>query len=115
MTSFENPMLDKGVKNEINKQKRNSKMKKIRKKLSIGARVKRNLHTGGRGGLMGGEVKTVLGVEAAVSIHVDAETGRRYSCNEATGHSQWLSDDDDVNEATQEEAGETKKHPKTLS
>ena len=41
--------------------------------------------------------------ETAVTIHVDEVSGRRYSCNEATGHTQWLSgDDDDV------------KHMKTL-
>jgi hypothetical protein len=55
-----------------------------------------------------GEVKTVLDVEVAVSMHVDEKTGRRSSCNEATGHSQWLSGDDDVNETTQEEAGESR-------
>jgi hypothetical protein len=43
-----------------------------------------------------------------VSMHVDEETGRHYSCNEATGHTQWLSDDDGVNETTHEEAGESK-------
>ena len=110
LTSFENPMQDKGVKNEINKQKRNSRMKKIRKKLSIGAKVKRNSHTGGRGGLVGGEVKTVSENETTVSIHVDAETGRRCNYNAGADQTQGLSDDDDVNEATQEEAGEIKKN-----
>jgi len=42
----------------------------------------------------------VLDVEVAVSMHVDEKTGRRYSCNEATGQTQWLSDDDEVDEAT---------------
>ena len=98
LTSYENPMQDKGVKNEIKKKKRDSKMKKVRKKLSIGARVKRNSHGqsggGGGGGLVGGEVKTVSDVENVVSMHVDEETGRRYSYNKATGQTQWLSDDD---------------------
>jgi hypothetical protein len=103
LTSFENPMLDKGVKNEINKQKRNSKMKKVRKKLSVGARVKRT--AGGGGGSMGEEVKTVsdIELEAAVSIHVDEETGDRYSYDAATGQTQWLSDDDEEDETTVEE------------
>ena len=98
LTSYENPMQDKGVKNEIKKKKRESRMKKVRKKLSVGARVKRNSHGqrgGGGGGLVGGEVKTVSDVENVVSMHVEEETGRRYSYNEATGQTQWLSDDDE--------------------
>ena len=60
-------------------------------------------------GLMDTEVKTVLDVEAADSIHLDAATERRYSCNEATGETQGL-DEDEVNEAatTNEEEGDTK-------
>jgi hypothetical protein len=109
LTSFENPMLDKGVKNEINKQKRNSRMKKVRKKLSIGARVERESHVA-RGGLVGGEVKKESDLEAAntVSVHLDVETGRRYSCNEATGQTRWLSDDDEEDETTIDEQGERK-------
>ena len=34
-------------------------------------------------------------VEVAVSMHVDEETGRCYSYNEATGQTQWLSDEDE--------------------
>ena len=117
LTSFENPMQDKGVKNEIKKKNRNSRMKKVRKKLSIGARVKRNSlgqsgGGGGGGGLMGGEVKTVSDVENVVSMHVDEKTGRRYSYNAATGQTQWLSNDDgeDGTEdgTTIEEPGERK-------
>ena len=80
------------------------------KRLSKVMKARQNESGGGTGSgnSMDGEVKTVLDEEAVVSIHVDAKTGRR--CNEATGHSQWLSDDDDVNEATQEEAGEIKKN-----
>ena len=79
LTSFENPMQDKGVKNEIKKKKRNSRMKKVRQKLSIGARVKRNSHgqSGGGGGSMGEEVKTARNVVAADSISVDVMMGRR--------------------------------------
>ena len=98
MTSYENPMQDKGVKNEIKKKKRDSRMKKIRKKLSIGARVKRNSlgqSGGGGGGLTGGEVKTVSDIENVVSMHVEEETGRRYSYNAVTGQTQWLSDGDE--------------------
>jgi len=104
LTSYENPMQDKGVKNEIKKKKRSLRMKKIRKKLSLGARVKRQSHAGGGDNLMGGEVKMVSGTEADVSIHVDEETGDRYSYNEATGQTQWLSDDDEEDkvEATME-------------
>ena len=102
LTSYENPMQDKAVKNEIRKKKRDSKMKKVRKKLSIGARVKRNSHGQSGGGLMGGEVKTVSDVENVVSMYVDAATGRHYSCNEATGETQWL-DEDEVNEAATNE------------
>jgi hypothetical protein len=106
LTTFENPMQEKGVKNEIKKKKRNSRMKKVRKKLSIGARVKRTSHVGD-GGVRGGEANTVLDVEAAVSIHVDEVSGRRYSYNKVTGHTQWLSDEDEGDEATVEEQGES--------
>jgi hypothetical protein len=71
-------------------------MKKVRKKLSIGARVRRNSYEAGGGGpSVAGEVKTVSDVEAVVSMHVDEETGRRYSYNETTGPTQWLSGDDE--------------------
>jgi hypothetical protein len=83
-------------------------MKKVRKKLSIGARVKRKSHAGGDGDLMEGEVKTVTDAEDAVSIHVDEKTGHRYSCNAATGQSNWLSDDEEEDGATMEEQGERK-------
>jgi hypothetical protein len=52
------------------------------------------------------EMKIELDVEAAVSMHVDEETGRQYSYNAATGHTQWLSDDDEKDGATHEEPGE---------
>jgi hypothetical protein len=113
LTSFENPMQDKGVQNEIKKKNRNSRMKKVRKKLSIGARVKRNSLAGGGGGvLMGGEVKTVPGAEVDVSLHVDEETGRRYSYNEATGQTQWLEESDEEDGTTNEEQGECKQRNK---
>ena len=116
LTSFENPMHNKGVKKEIKKKKRNSRMKKIRKKLSIGARVKQKLHAAGGSGLMGGEVKTVSDVEAVVSIYTDEETGHRYSCDEATGQTQWLSDDDEVGGATvDEEQGEKNQESRRIS
>ena len=84
-------------------------MKKVRKKLSIGARVKRKSHAGGGGDLMEGEVKTVTEAEDAVSIHVDEKTGHRYSCNAATGQSHWVSDDEEEEDgATMEEQGERK-------
>jgi hypothetical protein len=57
---------------------------------------------------MAGEVKTVSDVEAVVSMHVDEETGRRYSYNEATDETQWLSNDDEEDEVTIEEQGESK-------
>ena len=52
-------------------------------------------------------------VETVVSMHVDEETGRRYRYDEATGQTQWLSDDDDESEATYEEAGESESKQKT--
>jgi hypothetical protein len=111
LTSFENPMQEKGVKNEIKKIKRNSRMKKVRKKLSIGARVKRKSRVGD-GGSMGGEVK--MDSEVVVSIHVDEETGDRYSCNEATGQTRWLSDGDEEDETTIDEQGERKQGERKL-
>ena len=59
-------------------------------------------------------MKIELDVEAVASMHVDEETGHRYSYNEATGHTQWLSDDDDVSEASHEEVGESNQHTKRL-
>ena len=56
---------------------------------------------------MGGEVKTVSGVDTADSMHVDESTGRRYSYNKKTNQTQWLADDDEAGGATH---GETKKH-----
>ena len=57
---------------------------------------------------MGGEVKTVSEVGTADSIHVDAETGRRYSYNAETNETKWLAEDEDEQGgATQ---GETKNH-----
>jgi hypothetical protein len=114
LTSFENPMQTNGVKNEIKKKKRNSRMKKVRKKLSIGARVKRISHMAGHGGFMGGEVKTVAEVETAVTIHVDEDTGRRYSYDAAADQTQWLEGDDETTtiqkEDDEEAEGETKQH-----
>ena len=60
------------------------------------------------------EVKTVLDIKAAVSIHVDEKTGRRYTYNKATGHTQWLSDDDDGSEAAHENVGESTQQTKKL-
>ena len=116
LTSFENPMQTNGVKNEIKKKKRNSRMKKVRKKLSIGARVKRISHMVGHGSFMGGEVKTVAEVETAVTIHVDEETGRSYSYDAAADQTQWLEGDDETTIIQKEddeeegEDGETKQH-----
>ena len=105
LTSFENPMLEQGVKNEIKKKKRNSRMKKVRKKLSIGARVRRNSHVG-NGGALGGEVKkTNSEVNTAVTIHIDEETGHRYSYDAAADQTQWLEKED---ETTITQEGETK-------
>jgi hypothetical protein len=107
LTSFENPMQEKGVKNEMKKIKRNSRMKKVRKKLSIGARVRR---TSKGGSSMGGGVKTVSKVGTAESIHVDAETGRRYSYNAETNETKWLDEDEEQGGASTQ--GETKNHSK---
>jgi hypothetical protein len=90
----------------MEKNKRQSRMKKVRKKLSIGARVERESHVA-RGGLVGGEVKKESDLEAAntISMHLDAKTGDRYSCNEAIGQTQWLSDDNEEDRTTIEEEG----------
>jgi hypothetical protein len=61
------------------------------KRLSKVMKARQN-ESGGGGS---GEVKTESVVEIAVSVHVDEETGSRYSYNEATGQTQWLSDDDE--------------------
>ena len=57
--------------------------------------VSYRLYVGGEGG----EIKTKIDVEVDVSIHVDEETGRRYSYNETTGQTQWLYGDDEENGA----------------
>jgi hypothetical protein len=77
------------------------------KRLSKVMKARHNEFIGGGGSSMEGEVQTVLDVEAAVSIHVDEKSGRRYSCNAATGHAQWFSDDDEEDKATIEEQGES--------
>jgi hypothetical protein len=84
------------------------------KRLSKVMKARQNEYRGGGGGggddSMGGENGEIQmkSVDTAdVSMHVDEKTGRRYSCNEATGQAKWLSDDDEEGEATQ---GETKNH-----
>ena len=78
------------------------------KRLSKVMKARHNESIGEGGSSMEGEVQqTVLDVEAAVSIHVDEKSGRRYSCNAATGHAQWFSDDDEEDKATIEEQGES--------
>jgi len=77
------------------------------KRMSKVMKARRNESFGGGGSSMEGEVQTVLNVEAAVTIHVDEVSGRRYSCNTATGHTQWLSDDDELDDTTIEEQGDS--------
>ena len=61
--------------------------------------------SGGEGTSLGGEVKTVSDAEDDVSMHVDEETGQRYSYVAAT----WLSDDEEVEGDTMDEGqGERK-------
>ena len=69
------------------------------------------------GGVMDDEeVTTVLDVEVADSIHVDEKTGHRYSYNEATGETQWLTDEDEASEAaTNEGESEIKEETKTTT
>ena len=57
---------------------------------------------------MGEGVKTLSDVEVAVSMHVDEETGHRYSYNEATGQTQQLANKDEEDKATMEQQGESK-------
>ena len=80
------------------------------KRLSKAMRARQNEPGDEGGNAVGEEAKTVLEVhvEAVVSMHVDETTGCRYNYNETTGHTQWVSDDDDGSEATDEEVGETK-------
>ena len=86
------------------RMKRLSKVMKARQNESDG--------DGGGGDSMGGEGEEMK-IETVVSIHVDEETGQRYSYDEATGQTQWLSDNDDESEATYEEAGESESKQKT--
>ena len=74
------------------------------KRLSKVMKARQN-ESGGGGS---GEVKTESEVKLAVSIHVDEKTRRRYSCNEATGQTQWLSDDGEEDGTIIEEQGERK-------
>ena len=68
--------------------KRLSKVMKARQVESAAA--------GGGGNLMDKEMTTNSEVETAVTIHVDEETGRRYSYDAATGQTQWLDKDDET-------------------
>ena len=96
MVGFENPMREKSVNQQLAKKKRDTRMKKVRQKLSIGAKVKRESRGGGGGGggggSMGGEVTTNMG--DAESVHVDVATGRQYSYNIETGQTEWLAPED---------------------
>jgi hypothetical protein len=87
--------------------------KKRMKRLSKVMKARQN-ESGDGGDSMDAEVKTVVDVKAAVSMHVDEETGHRYSYNEATGHTQWFSDDDDGSEVPQENVGESKQQTTTM-
>ena len=85
------------------------------KRLSKVMKARQNESVGGGDTSLDGELETVLDVKAAASMHVDEKTGRRYSYNEATGHTQWLSDNDDGSEeAPQENVGESKQQTKIL-
>ena len=57
-------------------------------------------------------MKTLSDVEVVVSMHVDEETGHRYSYNEATGQTQWLANKDEEDKATMEEQGESEQRNK---
>jgi hypothetical protein len=83
------------------------------KRLSTVMKARRNDSSGSGGGgntMDDGEAKTVLEVEAAVSMHVDEKSGRRYRYNEATGHTQWLSDDDEEDEEDEEDEATIELH-----
>jgi hypothetical protein len=97
---------------ETSRTFRNGGKQQRMKRLSKGTNARQHASAAGGGGGGGGGgnsigVKTVLNVEAAVSIHVDEVSGRRYSYNKVTGHTQWLSDEDEGDEATVEEQGES--------
>ena len=84
MIGFENPMQSISVRQEIKKNERNKKMKKVRRKLSLGAKVKRDaLAEAAKRESMDGN-----------SIFVDEETGQRYRYNEDTKETEWIDTDD---------------------
>merc|ERR1712216_889779 len=84
------------------------------KRLSRVMKARQHIPSDDGGHSLGEEMKTVLDVDAAVTMHVDAETGRRYKYDAATGQTQWLSDDDGASEATHEEAREGEQQTKKL-
>jgi hypothetical protein len=61
-----------------------------------------------------GKMTIALDVEAVVTMHVDEETGRRYSHNAATGQTQWFSEDDEKDGATHEEPGDRQQERRIL-
>jgi len=111
---YENPMEESSVRKVLKKQKRKIKMQKVRKKLSIGARARRNSIKGGgvkkegpveNGGNeeKGDTAVTQTETDNACSIYVDAVTGRRYSYDEQIGETKWLAEaNEESNGATEE-------------
>ena len=109
------PNAARGRWNKLKQTTRTSRMfrnggKQRMKRLSKVIKARQNESGGGGGDLIGGEaeMKTELDTEVVVSMHVDAETGRRYSYNKATGQTQWLSDEVEKDEATIEKQGDSK-------
>ena len=84
------------------------------KLLSKAMKARQNEFGDDGGNSLGEDVKTIVDVETPVSMHVDEETGRRYSYTEAPSHTEWLSDDNDGSEAPQENVVESKKRTKRL-
>jgi len=106
MTSFINPMQESGVKKEIKKKKRGKRMKKVRQKLSIGARVERRSTFNA----MAGNAK--VEVEEFDSVFVDEATGRRYRYNEQSGEAEWVDNDEEIS-VTSGEMNESKNEGRT--
>jgi len=89
-----NPMHATRGKAATQRIKRLSKVIKARQNEAGGDGGDDAIHVDGEDGKM----QVELEIEAAVSMHVDEETGRRYSHNAATGHTQWLFDDEEEEE-----------------
>ena len=94
MVGCDNPLLERGVENAINKKKREVRMKKVRNKLSIGAKVKRS---SGQNIVVEKYVAPEAEAEAEAEvepkkdkwIELQDEEGRTYYYNELMEETAW--------------------------